>query len=181
MKTILTLLFSFIALSTVFAQTDAEREEAKRVILGEKRGSTSKPKTGNDREVISGGEDRTVYGERDRRYPDRYPTNTSTSRERKVYEINREYDAKINSIRANRTLSASEKERIIRQLESDRRRKLDRLNDRYKGNRERSYEDHDDKKSKKYKSNNGNHYGWQKGKGNPHKRSNQPRPDKRTN
>lgn len=165
MKMIIPLLLSFITVTTVFAQTDAQKEEAKRVILGEKRGSTSTPKTSDNRDVILGGDDRTVNGERG----SRYPANTGT-KEQQIYEINREYEAKSHSIRNNRTLSASEKERIIRQLESDRRRKTARINDRYSGNGERSYEGRDDyKKTKKNKSNNGNHKGWQKGKGNPHK------------
>lgn len=167
MKTLFTLLLSTIIISSAFAQTDAQKEEVKRVILGEKKGPTSTPKTGDDRNVILG-DDRTVYGERGSRYPERYPTTSGTSRERRIYEINREYDEKIYSIRNNRTLSRSERERIIRQLEADRRRRLAQVNDRPYGNGERSYEEDDYKKDKKNKGNNGNHYGWQKGKGNPH-------------
>jgi hypothetical protein len=164
MKYILTLLLSSLLVTATFAQTDAEKEEAKRVILGDKKGTTTYPKSGDDR---------TVYGGRNERYPQQYPARyPTTSRERRIYEINREYDAKIYSIRQNRTLSNSEKERMIRQLEADRRRKINALSDDYY-KRNRRYDDNDDyKKSKKHKGNNGNHYGWQKGKGNPHKNDN---------
>lgn len=169
MKNILTLLICTLLVSAAFAQTQAQKEEAKRVILGPKK--TSTPTSGDDRSVILGGDNHTVYGEGDPRYPDRYPS-TATSREQRIYEINREYDAKIYSIRNNRTLSRSEKDRIIRQLEAERRRRIAAVNGSYSG-RDRRHdedEDHDDyKKSKKYKSNPGNHYGWEKGKGNPHK------------
>lgn len=169
MKTILTLFISFITIST-FAQSDAEREEAKRVILGERKGSTSTPKQDEDRDIILGGDNRTVYGDRNRRYPESYPTTSGTARERQVYEINRAYDQKIYSIRNNSRLSRSEKERIIRQLERDRRYKIEQVNNRYYGNNERSYENRDTyKKDKRYKTNKGNHYGWERGKGNPHK------------
>jgi hypothetical protein len=164
MKYILTLLVSALLVTTTFAQTEAEKEEAKRVILGEKKGTTTYPKPDDDR---------TVYGGRNNRYPQQYPQRyPTTSRERRISEINREYDAKIYSIRQNRTLSNSEKERMIRQLEADRRRKINALSDdSYK--RDRRYDDDDDyRKSKKQKGNNGNHYGWQKGKGNPHKNCN---------
>src|SRR5215217_6407088 len=128
MKNILTLLVGSLLVTAAFAQTDAQKEEAKRVILGSKKTSTSTSKTSDNKSVILGGDDnRTVYGETDRRYPDRYPS-TSTSREQRIYEINRTYDAKIRSIRNNPTLSASEKERMIRQLEVERRRRIAAVN-----------------------------------------------------
>jgi hypothetical protein len=170
MKQILTLLVAVLVAATTFAQTDAQKEEAKRVILGEKKGTTPYPNTGNDRDVIlGGGDNRTVYGGSN--YPQRYPSTSGTSREQRIYDINREYDAKIYSIRNNRSLSQNEKERIIRQLEIDRRRKIDAINSRYNGDRNYRNNDHDAyKKSKKYKHDNGNHYGWEQGKGNPHSR-----------
>ena len=118
--------------------------------------------------MILGGDNRTVYGETDPRYPQRYPS-TASSREQRIYDINREYDAKIASIRNNPRLSRSEKERIIRQLEADRRQRIDAVNGSYQGKDRRNDKDEDCKKSKKAKGNNGNHYGWEKGKGNPHK------------
>ena len=166
MKTILTLLLSFGVFAAAFAQTDAEKEEAKRVILGERKVSGPVARRDDDRTIILGGDDRTVYGKRSNRYPQTY----GSSRERQIVEINRAYNEKIYSIRNNRTLSRSEKERIIRQLELDRRRSIDQLrNDRY----DNRFDDNQSryKKSKKYKNNNGNHYGWQKGKGNPHDRN----------
>lgn len=165
MKHILTLLFSSLLITTAFAQTDADREEAKRVILGEKK--TSYPNPGDGRDVVLGGDNRTVYGGTER-YPQRYPT---ASREQRMYAINRDYEAKIYSIRTNRALSRSEKERIIRQLEADRRRQIAALhNDYYDWNRRYDDEDKEYRKSKKYKNNNGNHYGWERDNGNPHKR-----------
>lgn len=166
MKRISTLLLFIILFSTAIAQTDAEREEAKRMILGERKGAAY-PKSGNDRDVILGRDNRTVYGGTNRRYPKRYPTTYGTSRERRLYEINREYDAKIYSIPWNRTLSSYEKDRIIRQLESERRRKLDQLNDSYYGKDSR-YNNDDCNDNKKYKKKTGNHYGWRNGKHNPH-------------
>src|SRR5215218_3661002 len=144
MKNILTLLVCSLFVTAAFAQTDAEKEEAKRVILGEKKSSTSTSKTGDDKSVILGGDDRTVYGKTDRRYP-----TTSTSREQRIYEINREYDAKIRSIRNNPTLSRSEKDRMIRQLEAERRRRIAAINDSYSGKDRRYNNDEDCKKSKK--------------------------------
>lgn len=163
MKTILTLAFAIAFSTTLFAQKDAGKEEMKRVILGEKKGSTSYPKSGDERDVYGGRDDRTVYGnERNRRYEER---DLYGSRERQIYEINRRYDIKIRSIENNRALSRSERERIIRQLEADRRREINRINDRHNGNDR----DDDYKKPKKGKGNNGNHYGWSKGKGHPHR------------
>lgn len=161
MKKIFALLVSFVIVATGFAQTGTQKEEAKRIILGERKGSASNPFPGDDR---------TVYGERGNRYPERYPNVSVSTRERQMYEINRAYNAKIYSIRNNRTLSRSEKERIIRQLESDRHRAIAQIDGRYYGNNDRSYEDYGDyKKSKGHKGNNGNHYGRYKGKSNPHK------------
>jgi len=170
MKYILTLLFTVTLFTAAFAQTDAEREEARRIIFGDKKGSTSYPKSGDDRNVILGGDDRTVYGGTERRYPERYPATTGSSRERRIYEINRAYDAKIYSIRQNRTLSRTEKERIIRQLETERRRELAQVNGHNYYSKDKRYTDDDDcTNGKKYKKSKGNHYGLDKGNGNPHR------------
>lgn len=175
MKQLVTLALSFFVIATGFAQTSAEREEARRIILGQKKGST--PESKESRDVILGGDNRRVY---DERYPESYP-NSGSSRSAEVERINREYDAKIQSIRYNNSLSAAEKERIIRQLESDRRKRINAIDKYYNenGKRDRKYDDDDDDdddddgrkyKNKKHKSNNGKHLGWEKGKGNQKKR-----------
>nr|MBA2762646.1 hypothetical protein [Segetibacter sp.] len=99
----------------------------------------------------------------------RYPNGTGT-RDQQIDQVNRDYDQKINSIRNNPTLSSVEKERIIRDLNNERAKRIRAINNNYK-NRDKDDDDDDDdnKKNKKYKKNNGNHYGWEKGKGNPHK------------
>ncbi len=151
--------------ATAFSQTNDE--EARRIILGKKTGSTSTRTDRQDpRDVVLGG-DRRVYDEQG----NRYPSGTQGTREQRIDQVNREYDQKIYSIRNNPNLSSSEKERIIRQLEADRARKIKAINKNYDG-RDRKYDDDDDedyKKNKKYKKDNGNHYGWEKGVGNPHR------------
>jgi hypothetical protein len=109
------------------------------------------------RRVVNGQpqqEERRVYDEQGVRYPDSYPVNNSSEIDR----VNRDYDYKIQSIRNNPNLNSEEKARIIRQLEKDREKKIRSIS--------KSYND-DDKK--KYKSNNGKHKGWTKGKGNQKK------------
>ena len=176
MKKIITLFFCVGAVSAAFAQTTAEQEEARRIILSGGGNKNTDKDTRNSRDVIIGG-DRRIYDERDRNtnypYPGTYPT--SGSRQGQIDQVNRDYDAKIRSIRNNRELSNAEKERIIRDLNNDRARVIRQINGRYESGRR--YEDrrdrrYDDDDKKKYKSNNGNHYGWQKGKGNPHKNGN---------
>ncbi len=172
MKKIITLCFAIGAVTAVFAQT-SEQEKARRVILsgGNDRGTDRD--TRNSRDVIIGG-DRRVYDEQSTNYP--YPGNypSSGSRESQIDQVNRDYDAKIRSIRNNNQLSGAEKERIIRDLNNDRTRVIRDINRRYESGRyedrkDRRYDNDDDYKEKKHKSNNGNHYGWEKGKGNPHK------------
>ncbi len=152
MKRILTLLIAVGLAAGASAQTS--KEEARRVILGggNKNGGNNNP-SDRSRDVILG--DRDDNNNR-RTYPNSYPNSGS-----RADQINREYDIKINSIRNNPNLSQSEKQRIIRELEADRAKKL-----RQAGNYGRK---HDHKKDKKYKSNNGKHKGWQKGKGNKHR------------
>ena len=168
MKKVITLLLIVSTVASASAQTS--QEESRRVVLGTGGGGTRTERTStgsNPTDVILG---------RDRRVEDnqgtRYPSGTYGTREQQIDRLNREYDAKIYSIRNNRTLTAAEKERMIRQLEADRARRIREINNRYYGDRrdDRRYDDDDDnRKDKKYKSNNGNHYGWEKGKGNPHK------------
>jgi hypothetical protein len=175
MKKIVTLLITAAAFSSSFAQSN-DIEEAKRIVLGERKDSRSTSPSSDPKDVVLGSDGRKVYDPRDTRYP------TGTTSRSRTEQINREYDAKIRSIRNNPNLSAAEKERIIRDLNNERARRLRDVNgDNRKYEERRRYEDKrydrrndnddDDKKykNKKSKGNNGNHYGWQKGKGNPHK------------
>ncbi|MCW3073748.1 MAG: hypothetical protein JWP69_817 [Flaviaesturariibacter sp.] len=161
MKRILTLFICLGTFSSAFAQTSGE--EAKRVILGRKKtdgGSNS------GKDVVLGGDNRTDRGTSPN-YPS-YPD--GSSRDQQVDQVNREYDAKVQSVRNNPYLSQAEKDRAIRDLNADRARRIraiDRSFDTDRDNRDR--DDNNYKKDKKYKKNNGNRYGWEKGKGNPHK------------
>ncbi len=163
MKKILTLFLAVAAVATAQAQTS--RDEARKVILGQPKGGTTNGGGGTStqgRDVILGGGNGNTG-----QYPNNYPNNGSS-----VDQINREYDQKIYSIRNNPNLSAAEKERIIRQLEQDRARRIRQVsqsneNRNYKKNKD--YDDDDRKEKNKQKGNNGKHYGWEKGKGNPHK------------
>jgi hypothetical protein len=174
MKKMVTLLITAAAFSSSFAQSN-DMEEAKRVVLGERKDSRTTSPSNDPRDVVLGSDGKRVYNHKNTRYP-----SGSTTRSR-TEQINREYDAKIRSIRSNPNLSAAEKERIIRDLNNERARRLREVNGdnrRYEDGKryeDRKYDrrddDYDDKKfkNKKSKGNNGNHYGWQKGKGNPHK------------
>jgi hypothetical protein len=166
MKKFITLLLLAGAVSgTAFSQTP--QEESRRVILG-KGGSKTGTGTSDPREVILGRDGR-----------NNETGNPSGTRDQQVNQVNREYNAKIQSIRNNPTLSAAEKERMIRQLENDRQRKINEINRRYNdGNRNRNDRDRDDRdrddddrKNKKYGKNNnpGKKLGWEKGVGNPHR------------
>lgn len=151
MKKLLILLISFGSVTAIFAQSTPEMEEAKRVILGQKKNSRT-----NDDQARRN-DDRRVNEESGTRYPG--------SREAEIDRVNREYETKIQSIRNNPTLSAEEKERLIRQLNKERVEKIRRINKSYK-----DYDGDDDKKDKKYgKNNNGKKLGWEKGVGNPHR------------
>lgn len=165
MKKVITLLLMVSTVASANAQTSSQ-EESRRVVLGT-GGNDSRTERNSPIDVILG---------RDRRVEDsrgtRYPNGTYGTREQQIDQVNREYDRKIYSIRNNRELSAAEKERMIRQLENDRARRIREINNRYSGDRrdDRRYDDNDDyKKDKRYKKDNGNHYGWEKGKGNPHR------------
>lgn len=154
MKKILTLLIAASAFFSAQAQTD--RDEARRVILGDGNGGGSNGKnypSGNGRDVILGG-----GGNNNGSYPNNYPSNGS--RQNQVDQVNREYDAKIASIRNNPYLSYEEKERAIRQLEKDRQNRVRQINNSnngyYGGN------DNDDDCNTGSKGNNGKHKGWNK-------------------
>src|SRR5688500_9722754 len=132
MKKIITLLFCVGAVNSVLAQTSAE--ESRRIILGKQVGSTT------ERERQERTTKDVMLGRADKRANDRTGTRTTTgTRTQRIKEINSEYDAKVLSIRNNRTLSAAEKERAIRQLNADRARKIKAINDRY--NKDRRYDD----------------------------------------
>ncbi|HVE60848.1 MAG TPA: DUF1542 domain-containing protein [Chitinophagaceae bacterium] len=157
MKKMLTL-FTCIA-AFAFAQAQTPQEEARRVILGERK-TSDRDRSPNERDIILG-DDRRVYDERGTRYP-------NSTREQRIYEINREYDAKVQSIRNNHYLSSAEKQRMIRQLNNDRARQIQEINNRYGDRRyeNRRGKDYDDRYER---GNNGKHKGWEKGKGNQKK------------
>ena len=148
MKKVLTLLIAAFGFVAVQAQTS--KEEARRIILGEPKNSDgNSSQRGRDIILGDGGNDDS------RTYP------STSSRQARIDQVNRDYNNKINSIRNNPYLSQSEKERMIRQLENDRAKKIREINS--------SYNSKDGKKYKKHKSNNGKHKGWTKGKGNKHR------------
>ncbi len=156
MKKIITLVLAVAALATANAQTT--KEEARRVILGQPKTSPDNTPDRESRDVILGG------GNNGGSYPKTYPRNyPSGSKEAQIAQINRDYDAKIQSIRNNRYLTRAEKDRAIRQLEKDRAHKIKEINSRYYGGKNKGH------KYAKHKGNNGKHLGWEKGKGNPHK------------
>jgi len=164
MKQMITLLIAVFAIVSLYAQTS--KDEARRVILGQGKGNTST--SGNGRDVILGG------GNNPNTYPTSYPGYPSSgSRQAQVDQVNREYDAKIWSIRNNRTLSEAEKDRMIRQLEQDRQRRLQEISRNgsygYSKNAKHHDDDDGDEDDRKGKGNNGKHLGWEKGKGNPHR------------
>lgn len=144
MKQILTLLMATTLLgsSTLFAQS---REETRRVILG----------SPSDNGTYDNRRDRDDVYDRDN--DGRYSRNNKTNRRYEAEQINREYDNKIRSIRNNRYLSYDEKERMIKQLERDRRQQLARVNRNF-NNRDRRYNDN----ARYAKKNNGKHKGWYK-------------------
>ena len=147
MKKILTLLLATGAILTLQAQS---REEARRVILGE-RNDNGTYGSRNDRDVVLG------RGGSNENYPS-YPNGTySSNRQYEIDRVNREYNDKVNSIRNNRYLSSSEKERAIRDLERDRQRRLEQIDRNYNGRNDRYARD-----GRYSKGNNGKHKGWYK-------------------
>ena len=172
MKRMLTLFFALGAFVAVQAQTS--KEEARRVILGQGKNGSGGSTSTQGRDVILGGGNNTGNYPT---YPNSYPN--SGSREAQIDQVNREYDAKIWSIRNNNQLSQAEKERVIRQLENDRARRIREINNSYGSNRSRDNDDEDD--NYRSKSNNGKHKGWEKGVGNPHKNGGQPGKGKNKN
>ena len=154
MKKLIKILIAASTFLAVHAQTS--KDEARRVILGQEKKSSSTSRNGRD--VILGGGNETTY-------PNNYPYG---SRREQIDQVNREYDAKINAIRNNRFLSAEQKARMIRQLEQERAGKIREINQ-SEGN------DYGRNKKGYGKNNNpGKHLGWEKGKGNPHKYGGKP-------
>lgn len=142
MKQILTLLLAASTFGTLHAQS---REESRRVILG---GGNETSRSG-DRDVILGG------GNGNSRYPQSPNGTYGNDRQYQIDQVNREYDAKIYSIRNNPHLSNQEKERTIRQLERDRQRRVNDISRR--SNNDRNYED-----DRYERRDNGKHKGWYK-------------------
>lgn len=170
MKKLITLLLATGAVVAVNAQTS--RDEARGIILGQEKGGNNNSTSRNGRDIVLGGGN-------ERTYPNSYPNNyPSGSRQTEIDRVNREYDAKIWSIRNNNTLSSDEKARMIRQLEQNRAsriRQIDQNNSYGYGKKGKKYDDDDDDYGKgSGKSNNGKHLGWEKGKGNPHKNGGKP-------
>ena len=165
MKRILMLLLTAGSLyNSVQAQTN---EDARRVILGDRR-TGSDNRTGSDpREVI--------LGDGERRNDSRRSDGSVSSRRAEIDAVNRDYDQRIQRVRNNPLLSANEKQRRIRSLEEERRQRIREINNYYGRNRDdRQWEDDDDNRNrrhqhKKYKGQRGNKYGWEKGRGNPHR------------
>lgn len=157
MKRILTLFICLGTIGSAFAQTNSE--EAKRVILGRKKSDNG---SNENKDVVLGGGNR-----RDTRTYPTYPS--GSSRDQQVDQVNREYDAKVQSVRNNPYLSQAEKDRAIRDLNADRARRIKAINRSFETSRDDRDDDENYKKNKKYKKNNGNRYGWEKGKGNPHR------------
>src|SRR5215204_3502797 len=115
MKKIITVLITFGAFATSFAQSRTT-DKAKEIITKEPRNTTGTYP--NDKRV---GDDNAS----------RYPT--SSSREAEINDINRHYESKIEAVRRNPILSSEEKERRIRELEYERAQKVREINRRYSG------------------------------------------------
>jgi hypothetical protein len=176
MKKFITLLLALGAVATTFAQS---RDDAKDIILGRKTGTPNDTRT-----TPQNPNDVPVFG-RNKNGTTNYP-NTSGDRQAQVDQVNREYDAKIASVRNNPYLSASEKQRTIDQLNKDRAKRIREINGSaghvYKNNKKHHDGDNEDddegnghgNERSKSKGNNGNHYGWEKGKGNPHRNGGHP-------
>jgi hypothetical protein len=166
MKKIITLLIAAGSFVAVHAQKS--KDEARGIILGGGSNSGGGTSSRQGRDIIlGGGNDNTANYPNYPTYPNSYP-GTNGSRQAQVDQINREYDAKIYSIRNNGTLTQSEKERMIRQLEKDRQQRINEISrNSGKGYSKRGKNCDDDRYESK--SNNGKHKGWSQGKGNQKK------------
>lgn len=133
MKRILTILLA----TGAFVAAHAQKNDGRDVVLG--RGNTGSYPT---------------YPNYPGNYPNTYPNNyPNSSSGAQTDAVNREYDAKIQSIRNNPYLSYDEKDRSIRQLERDRQRKIQQINSSYNNG---SYNGNNGCE------NNGKHNGWNK-------------------
>jgi len=157
MKKIITLSLAVMAFAALHAQTS--RDEARKVILGDSKNKSGGTTSTQGRDVILGGGNGS-YPNNTGNYPNTYP---NSSRDQQIAQVNREYDQKIYSIRNNPTLSAAEKERMIRQLEQDRARRIQQINKQYGQYQKKRDHDNDDDHEH---HDNGKHKGWKKGKGN---------------
>lgn len=162
MKKMITLLI--VAGSFVAVQAQTSKDEARKVVLGGSKNGGTSSKRGRD--VVLGGNNGTT----DRTYPNPNNYPNGGSRQAQADQVNREYDAKINSIRNNVYLSQSEKERMIAQLQKDRARRLREINNNsYSKGRKYGHdneEDDEDDDHHEGRHDNGKHKGWEKGKGN---------------
>lgn len=121
------------------------REEARRVILGDRRDNGTYDRRNDD----------FAWNGNDGRYPAYPNSGYGSEREHQIYQINREYDATIYSVRNNRYLSNHDKERTIRELEKDRQKKIKEVNHEFDKAHDRYNDDRHD---------NGKHKGWFKKK-----------------
>jgi hypothetical protein len=153
MKKIITLSLFLAIAAASFAQT---RAESKRVILGAPKGGSS----GSSKDVITGTGSNGAST---------YPT-SGTTRQQEIDEVNRAYDSKIAATRNNPLLSAAAKQQRINDLNRDRATRIREINAAYGYGTQGNTNGTSAKKANKAgNGNNGNHYGWEKGKGNPHK------------
>lgn len=90
-----------------------------------------------------------------------YPANGDNC-QAQIDALNRTYDAQVASLRADGRLSEADRAYKIRQTEDARRYKINEVRRNCNGNTAPRGN------KGKVKGNNGNHYGWEKGKGNPH-------------
>ncbi|GAA4339998.1 hypothetical protein [Flaviaesturariibacter amylovorans] len=171
MKKLFSLLLCATLFGSAFAQSD--RERSRDVIFG-KGGSTSTGSTSRTtpRDVILGGNGSN--------------RSTGNSCQDQINALNRTYDNQVRTIQNNPLLSSAEKAKKIRETNEARRFKIaearracnaDRRDDRRYDRRDRDDARDDDRnyaKTRKVKGNNGNHYGWDKGKGNPHRNGGKP-------
>ncbi|RYY95299.1 MAG: hypothetical protein EOO11_16135 [Chitinophagaceae bacterium] len=161
MKKLFSLLLCAGLFSSAFAQTD--RERARDILLG-KGGSTSTGTTTKSapRDVVLGGNSGTRRS-------------TGNACQDQINAINRSYDNQVRAIQSNPLLSSADKSNKIRQTNEARRYKIAEVRrscDTGGDGRnydDRNYDDRNYSKKNKVKGNNGNHYGWEKGVGNPHR------------
>ncbi|RYZ17401.1 MAG: hypothetical protein EOO16_24255 [Chitinophagaceae bacterium] len=97
-----------------------------------------------------------------------YPTGGSNCQDQ-INAVNRNYDAQVAAMRSNGNYTASERDYKISQIEQARRTRLNEVRRSCGGTRSGTHSRTYKGNKAKVKGNNGNHYGWEKGKGNPHR------------